>query len=42
MAGTGDKVMGIVGHLDVVPEGDFWDTDPYEMVEKDDLGLYLK
>ena len=37
MAGTGDKVMGIVGHLDVVPEGDFWDTDPYEMVEKDGL-----
>lgn len=24
-----DRVMGIVGHLDVVPEGTDWDCDPY-------------
>lgn len=27
--GEGGKVMGIVGHLDVVPEGEGWDEDPY-------------
>lgn len=27
--GTQDGVIGIVGHLDVVPEGDGWDFDPY-------------
>lgn len=27
--GTGDGLVGIVGHLDVVPEGDGWDFDPY-------------
>ena len=29
LAGSGDKVMGIVGHLDVVPEGSGWEQDPY-------------
>jgi len=29
LRGSGDKVMGIVGHLDVVPEGRDWDHDPY-------------
>lgn len=29
------KVCAIVGHLDVVPEGTGWKTDPYTMVEKD-------
>ncbi|MBQ3291082.1 MAG: dipeptidase PepV [Mogibacterium sp.] len=29
------KMCGIVGHLDVVPEGTGWDTDPYTMTEKD-------
>ena len=27
--GTSDEIMGIVGHLDVVPEGTGWSTDPY-------------
>lgn len=27
--GTGDKIMGILGHLDVVPAGNDWDYDPY-------------
>lgn len=27
--GTEDGVIGIVGHLDVVPEGDGWDFEPY-------------
>ncbi len=27
--GTGDGLMGILGHLDVVPEGDGWDFEPY-------------
>ena len=27
--GTEDGVIGVVGHLDVVPEGDGWDLDPY-------------
>ena len=27
--GTEDGVVGIVGHLDVVPEGDGWDVEPY-------------
>lgn len=27
--GNGEGVMGIVGHLDVVPEGSDWDWEPY-------------
>lgn len=27
--GQGDELLGILGHLDVVPEGDGWTTDPY-------------
>lgn len=27
--GKGDGVVGIVGHLDVVPEGDNWEFEPY-------------
>ena len=27
--GTGDELMGILAHLDVVPEGDGWDFDPF-------------
>ncbi|HEP4844877.1 TPA: dipeptidase PepV, partial [Streptococcus pyogenes] len=30
--GQGDEVLGIFGHLDVVPAGSGWDTDPYEPV----------
>ena len=33
--GEGDKLIGILAHLDVVPEGTGWDSDPYQMVEKD-------
>ena len=27
--GEGEEVVGIIGHLDVVPEGDGWDHEPY-------------
>ena len=27
--GTGEGILGIVGHLDVVPEGDGWDFEPF-------------
>ncbi|MGT2887217.1 dipeptidase PepV [Streptococcus didelphis] len=33
--GQGDQVLGIFGHLDVVPAGSGWDTAPYEPVIKD-------
>lgn len=35
--GHGTQLIGIVGHLDVVPakKEDGWDTDPFEMTEKD-------
>ncbi|MBR0420697.1 MAG: Sapep family Mn(2+)-dependent dipeptidase [Erysipelotrichaceae bacterium] len=33
--GEGDKLIGILAHLDVVPAGDGWDSDPFVMVEKD-------
>lgn len=33
--GDGDETLGIFAHLDVVPAGDGWDTDPYEPVIKD-------
>ncbi len=29
MVGTGDEIMGILCHLDVVPEGKDWDYDPF-------------
>lgn len=32
--GDGDHLC-FAGHVDVVPAGDGWDTDPYELVEKD-------
>lgn len=32
--GEGEE-FGIIGHLDVVPEGTGWDTDPYTLTEKD-------
>ncbi len=34
--GTGDKMLAILCHLDVVPAGDGWNTDPFELVVKDD------
>lgn len=35
--GEGDELIGVLGHLDVVPADDVqnWDTDPFKMVEKD-------
>lgn len=33
--GEGDEMLGIIGHVDVVPVGDGWDTDPFEPVIKD-------
>lgn len=33
--GTGEEMVVILGHLDVVPEGDGWSVPPYEGVIKD-------
>ena len=35
--GEGDKMIGILGHVDVVPPGDLskWKTDPFTLVKKD-------
>ena len=33
--GEGDETIGILAHLDVVPAGEGWNSDPFEMVEKD-------
>ncbi|CAM3320530.1 dipeptidase PepV [Vagococcus fessus] len=33
--GEGDETMGIFGHVDVVPVGTGWDTDPFTPVIKD-------
>jgi len=35
MRGSSKKELGILGHLDVVPEGEGWHYDPYHAVEKD-------
>ena len=34
--GQGDEVIGVVGHLDVVPVSDTWKTDPFTMTQVDD------
>ncbi|MFI3236679.1 MAG: Sapep family Mn(2+)-dependent dipeptidase [Lachnospiraceae bacterium] len=34
--GEGDELFGILVHLDVVPAGDGWDSNPYDVVVKDD------
>lgn len=36
--GEGEEI-GIIGHLDVVPEGDGWNTPPFSLTEKD--GTYF-
>ena len=36
----GDGYFGIVGHLDVVPVGTGWTTDPFTMVDKGDGFVY--
>lgn len=33
--GSGDEVLAILTHLDVVPAGEGWETDPFTAVEKD-------
>lgn len=33
--GEGDETLGIFGHVDVVPVGTGWETDPFEPVIKD-------
>ena len=35
MGPEGKDPLGILAHLDVVPAGDGWDTDPFEPVVKD-------
>lgn len=32
--GTGEQCVGILGHLDVVPAGNGWATDPFRMTEE--------
>ncbi|MDO5440146.1 MAG: Sapep family Mn(2+)-dependent dipeptidase [Erysipelotrichaceae bacterium] len=34
--GEGEKVIGIVSHLDIVPAGEGWDSDPFELTIKAD------
>lgn len=33
--GEGKKLIGIIAHLDVVPTGEGWNSNPYDMIEKD-------
>lgn len=33
--GEGSELVGVLGHIDVVPEGDGWSVDPYSGVIKD-------
>lgn len=33
--GEGEEIVGILTHLDVVPEGNGWDTEPFEATTKD-------
>lgn len=33
--GEGEKLLGIIGHLDVVPSGDGWNTPPFTATIKD-------
>ena len=35
-AGKGDDVLGVLCHVDVVPAGDGWDSDPFSPVVTDD------
>ncbi len=34
--GEGEDIIGLVGHLDIVPAGDGWDTDPFTLTFKGD------
>lgn len=33
--GEGEEILGVLGHVDVVPAGNGWDTDPFSPVIKD-------
>ncbi len=33
--GNAEKEIAMLGHLDVVPEGEGWSHNPYDMIEKD-------
>ncbi len=33
--GQGEEMLGILGHLDVVPVGDGWHTDPFTLTEQE-------
>ncbi len=33
--GEGEEIIGIAGHLDIVPAGKGWDTDPFTLTEKE-------
>lgn len=35
--GNGSKLIGILAHLDVVPAGDGWNTDPFRLTVIDDI-----
>jgi succinyl-diaminopimelate desuccinylase len=35
--GSGDKMVAILCHLDVVPPGDGWETDPYTLVRRNGI-----
>ena len=35
-AGQGRRCLGILCHVDVVPAGDGWDSDPFDPVVTDD------
>ena len=32
--GEGDQTIGLVAHLDIVPAGDGWDSDPFTIIQK--------
>ena len=34
--GEGTDIIGIISHIDIVPAGNGWDTDPFVLTEKDD------
>lgn len=35
--GEGEEIIGIAAHLDVVPAGEGWDTDPFTLTRKGDF-----
>ena len=35
--GQGQEIIGIAAHLDIVPAGEGWDTDPFTLTRKGDM-----